>query len=408
MRTVVLVSYHFPPFGGKAVQRASKLAKYLPSFGWKPVVFTLPLTERRVPIDETLLRELPDEVEIHRPRYRDWRRLVPHDLRRFARQPIPDKYRSWARASEGRLAELVHTSGAEAMISTSPTHSAQILALSAKRVTGVPWIADFRDPWTGDPSFGRRAGGEEQVRLETDVVKNADAVVGVCPKILRDFADRAPAEKLHLIENGYDESDFDEVGWSAPPAEKETLTLGYNGTVSAYHDPGPVLEALRRMLTNGVVERGSIRVVFTTVSTGNARFKQSRDLEEAGMFEVRDYLPHARSLAEQARLDVSLLLLTGGEGLYPAKVFEYLRLGNPVLSISPTGDDLSRLLDDVNGEIVVAPDDIGGIASALRYLLERKKAGRLPHLRPDLERVSRYSRERIAERYAQLLSAVAR
>jgi len=407
VRTVVLVSYHFPPYGGKAVQRASKLAKYLPVFGWRPVVLTLPLRERHVPIDESLLDELPDCVEIHRPEYRDWRRAIPHDVRRLLPAPKPDKYRAWARGGWRSLATLIRDSGADAMISTSPTHSAQILALRAREATGVPWVADFRDPWTGDPSLDGRSAAKEMFELETRVAASADAVVGVCPKILRDFADRVAPGRLHLIENGYDEQDFDDVDWDAPPAERAALVIGYNGTLSARHNPEPLLESMQRLLDGGAIDPGEIRVVFTTTSVGNERLTRYPELVESGMLVVRDYVPHSRSLADLARLDVSLLLLTGGEGHYPAKLFEYLRIGNPILPITFAGDDLGLLLVELEAGPPVDPQDVDGIGAALLELRDRKRSGGLPHLAPDLARVDRFSRKRIAERYAELLDAIA-
>ncbi|MBD3368989.1 hypothetical protein GF402_01345 [Candidatus Fermentibacteria bacterium] len=406
MRDVLLVSYHFPPHGGKAVQRASKLAKYLPEFGWRPVVFALPEKQRKVPMDPTLLDELPGGLEVHRPSYFDYRRVLPGEIRKLLPRQFPDRYRPWSEKSAPKLASLVRSSEIQAMVTTSPTHSTQLLGLRVKRATGIPWAADFRDPWSSDLRFGDRPGEEVMRSLETDVLEEADAVVGVFPRILRDFEDRAEPERLYLIENGYDEDDFEAVDWGAPPLEQDVLTLGHNGTVSDNRDPAPVLNALRRLLASESIEPGSIRAVFTTAPAGRKRFAGFEDLLEAGMLEVRGYRPHSPSIAELARLDVSLLLLTQGEAIYPAKLFEYMRLGNPILSVSKPGDDLHELIASHDVGMVVDRSDEPAIAEALLELLESKSSGNLPHLRPDLEGIRRFSRRDIARRYAELLDSI--
>ena len=404
-KRVIIVSYHFPPYGGKAVQRASKLVKYLPEFGWKPVVFTMPPGEKGVPVDATLLDDLPADVEIHRPPYRSWWKLVPHDIRKYLYHPLPDKYRSWVDASGERLVSLVKSSGARALVSTSPTHSAQLLGLAAKKKTGIPWIADFRDPWSGHPDFRAKKHADRMYALETEVIGRADAVVGVYPKILRDFEGRAPKDKLHLIENGYDEEDFHLVDRSGTPKEG-TLWMGYNGTVSDFHDPAPLLDPLEALAAGGGLDTASLRIVFTTSEGGKKRFAPYETLAKTGVLIVRDYVPHAESLAALAEMDVSLHLLTRGRDIYPGKIFEYFHLGNPILSLGEPDDDLARLIGETGGGIVVdyrRPDDV---TRAVLDLIEKKKRGELPHLVPPAETVTRFSRRGVAERYAALLDAV--
>ena len=207
------MTYQFPPYGGKAVQRASKLAKYLPDFGWQPIVFTMPISESGIPIDQSLFDELPSCVEIVRPKFRNWWKLIPHDIRKYVYKPLPDIHITWARSVEKELIALINKTGAQAIITTSPSNSTQLLGLAVKQNTGVPWIADFRDSWFYHPSDLLKKGADYLKKMETQVIENADAVVGVTPKILHGFEGRIPSEKMHLIENGYDEADFYLVDW---------------------------------------------------------------------------------------------------------------------------------------------------------------------------------------------------
>ena len=405
MEKVIIVSYHFPPYGGKAVQRAVKLAKYLPEYGWKPLVFTMPLGERGVPLDPTLLHDLPADAEVYRPRYRNWWNLVPHDIRKHFYHPLPDRYRTWVNAVENELISLIDTAHPRALVSTSPTHSAQLIGLAAKEKTGIPWAADFRDPWTGHPDFAAKKGADLMRDMETRVLESADAVVGVYPKILRDFTSRVDPRRLHLVENGYDEDDFNMVDWDGKSLSGP-LWIGYNGTVSNFHDPAPFLAPLESLYNSGGLDPDSLRIVFTTGSRSRGRFIPYRGLNEAGILVVNDYLPHAESIARLAEMDISLHLLTRGENIYPGKIFEYFYLGNPVLSLSTPGDDLDGLIRDTSSGSVVDYRNPQAVKDAVLALIEKKKRGELERFSRSKDSIAHYSRQRIAGRYAEILEKI--
>ena len=405
MNAVVIVSYHFPPYGGKAVQRASKLAKYLPEFGWKPIVFTMPLNEPGVPMDQSLLDELPSCVEIYRPAYRNLWKLVPYDIRKYIHNPIPDRYRTWVNAVEHELLKLVDRSGARALISTSPTHSAHLLGLAAKEKTGIPWIADFRDPWMNHPDFAVSKNADLMIEMESSVIGAADAVVGVFPNIVRSFEGRIPVSKLYLVENGYDEEDFTGVDWKRKPRDG-ALWMGYNGTVSDFHDPLPLLEPLESLVKSGKLDPAELRIVFTTGEGGKKRFTPFRILRETGVLELCGYLPHDKSLIRMSEMDVLILLVTKARDIYTGKVFEYFYLGNPILSLSTPGDDLDMLLQKTSSGIVVDYRNPDAVKQAVLELVEKKKRGELYRLSHKRKEISRFSRRFIAERYAEILNKI--
>ena len=405
MRRVIIVSYHFPPYGGKAVQRASKLAKYLPDFGWQPVVFTMPLTESGVMMDRTLLDELPSCVEIHRPRYRDLWKLVPHNIRKYLYNPLPDKYRGWANAVESDLIELINKTGAKALISTSPTHSAQLLGLAAKEKTGIPWIADFRDQWTGHPDFTGRENPEPILEMERSVLKKADIIITAAQCAKRDFQKMVSGGKIRVIENGYDEDDFQLIDRSQPHKHME-LRIGYNGTVRPIEDPTTLLETVSDLYNNGAINKDTIQLTFTCNAKGNKIFNPFTGLSKAGILNVKDYIPHPESLARMAEMDISLLLLTKGRDIYPAKVFEYMYLGSPILSLSTPGDDLDRIIRETNSGSVVDYRDHEAIKKAIIGFINLKKQGKLSRISRSREEIIRFSRKHIAERYAEILEKV--
>jgi len=405
MKRVLIVSYHFPPCGGKAVQRASKLAKYLPDFGWQPIVCTMPLTETGVMMDRTLFDELPSCVEIHRPRYRNVWNYIPHDIRKYLYNPLPDKYRGWADAVERDMIELIRETGAAALISTSPTHSAQLLGLAAKEQTGIPWIADFRDQWTGHPDFKVKRNADAHREMERRVLEKADCIVTAAPCTKRDFQNKVSGEKIQVIENGYDEEDFHLIDRLKPHTHRE-LRIGYNGTVRPIENPTTLLKAISDLLGKGIIPGNSIEITFTCNTKGNKIFHPFTDLMNAGIVKVYDFLPHTESLARMAEMDISLLLLTKGRDIYPAKVFEYMYLGNPVLSLSTPGDDLDGIIRETNSGTVVDYRDREAIQRAIIEFINLKKQGKLMRFSHEREEIKRFSRKCIAGHFAEILEKI--
>lgn len=406
MNRVIIVSYQFPPYGGKAVQRASKLAKYLPDFEWQPIVVTMPVAKYGALIDRSILDELPSSVEIHRPRYRDLWKLVPHDIRKYLYNPLPDTFRGWANTVEPDLIKLIRHTGARALISTSPSHSVQLLGLAAKEKTGIPWIADFRDQWTGHPDFAVKKNTDLIHDMERRVLEKADAVVTSAPCSKRDFSQKVSDEKIFVIENGYDEQDFSLIDRTYIHNHHE-LRIGYNGTTRAIEDPSILLSVVSELYQAGDITKDTLTLTFTG-SADKKLFKPFTELIDAGIVNISGYLPHPESLARMAEMNVSLLLLTKGRDIYPAKVFEYMYIGNPVFSLSTPGDDLDRLITKTGSGVVVDYRNKSAVRDELLRFIEMKKRGKLSRFSPSRKEISQFSRKIIAQRFVELLEKITR
>jgi len=404
MNRVIIISYQFPPYGGKAVQRASKLAKYLPYFEWQPIVFTMPVVKYGALIDRSLLDELPSGVEIHRPQYLDLWKLVPYDIRKYLYNPLPDTFRGWTNAVEPDVIKLIRHTGARALISTSPSHSAQLLGLAAKEKTGISWIADFRDQWTGHPDFAAKKNMDLIHEMEQRVLEKADAVVTSAPCTKRDFLKKVSDEKIFVIENGYDEQDFSLIDRTYTHNHHE-LRIGYNGTTRAIEDPSTLLKVVSELYQAGDITKDILTLTFTG-SADIKLFKPFTELIDAEIVNISGYLPHPESLARLAEMDVSLLLLTKGCDIYPAKVFEYMYIGNPVFSLSTPGDELDRLITETGSGVVVDYRDKFAVRDELLRFIEMKKQGKLLRLSPGRKEISQFSRKIIAQRFAEILDRI--
>ena len=240
MKRVLIISYYWPPAGGSGVQRWVKFAKYLPAEGWQPVIYT-PSNPEMLAVDKTLADEVPPEAEVIRRHifepYSAYRQLLgrksaseggsdevnPVNSRNktlmqkallFIRGNffIPDPRCFWIRPSVKFLKKYLKRHPVDIIISTGPPHSMHLIAMKLSRATGLPWIADFRDPWTRMFYFKHLSLSGPVIRihrrLEKQVLDRATAIISVSPSVQKDFRSMTDT-RVELITNGYDESDFD-------------------------------------------------------------------------------------------------------------------------------------------------------------------------------------------------------
>lgn len=236
-RSALLVSYHFPPMGGSGVQRAVKLVKYLPRYGWQCHVVCA--GHRHYPLtDSALAAELPDDVQVDRvlgwepEAIATWlctgaatasrvdgrqsgklERRLCWRLQRWTRWlPIADPHFLWTGAATRAAARRLVRDSIDAVITTSPPHETHRVGLALQRRYRLPWIADLRDPIVDNFADDRedRRAADRRLRLESAIVRCADRVVVTCPELadrLRERYGERYAAKVVVIPNGYDPTD---------------------------------------------------------------------------------------------------------------------------------------------------------------------------------------------------------
>jgi glycosyltransferase involved in cell wall biosynthesis len=428
-RKVLMICCVFPPAGGAGVQRSVKFAKYLPSFGWLPTVWTA-TDHPYLPQDPTLLEDLPEEVQIAsggealnaqtwQRRLRRWRerggvsgriaqavdwRLETH----LVRGGFPDMHSQWAKASLRplliRLAEEPH----DAIYSTFSPASNHWLALRLKRETGLPWIADFRDLWTDDPRYvvDEERRHQARRRLEQQILEEADAVIGVSNGQRDALAEHVPdaQDKFHTITNGFDPEDFERVG-DLPPREDSKFIIGYVGRLDRPRTPEGLYAGLDSFL-NGLgydVNRVAMRFVGRLTEEPLAR------LQALGMpVETVDYLPHLDAIQEMRSSDVQLVItddeLPRSETVISGKLFETLASGTPVIHVGPTNGCAADIMRQAGSCQVVAPN-AEELGQALMHVYCAWKAG-TPLTGPKPDSLVPFSRPRLTQKLSTLLNIV--
>lgn len=442
MRRVGLVTYWYPPQQAAGALRAAALARYLPAFGWEPVVVTVrPRSslymagngERRgaAPADDapvpalatadrawhtlaagaveamrgpTALEALKTENVLagRRPHARAVHWVYRHWL------SFPDDTWPWL-IDRRSVTELFAARGIEAVVSTAPPPTAHLVASAAARRLGVPWVADYRDPWSQRSAWRRTwplAGVE--VKLEQRTLARAAHVVTVSTPIA-DGLRHLLGRPVTVVANGFDPADRGGIVADPLPVAADRFTLLHTGTLThKSRDPGVVLAALDAIVARGELEAGRLEVWFVGRHLEVARRAAARWPALASAIRYAAQVPRAAALDAQRRATVLLALGSpgaAGDGDVPTKVFEYLDAGRPVLGVASPASALAALLAETRGGRAVASAAEAEVA-LLDWVRTWRRDGRL-ETGSDPAAIARYERRRLTGEFARVLDAVA-
>lgn len=453
---VLVITYYFPPLGGVGVQRTLKYVKYLPQSGWQPIVVT-PARPAYTVRDATLLDEVPSILQVERTGSFEPARLPNAveaflDRRRSASSgpstdaPVgpagaslqarlltksmvvwnrvwgsllfPDAAVGWVGPATRRGLAVHKRAAVDAIYSTSGPISCHLVAAGIAARTGLPWIADFRDPWIGNafatPPRGLHA--YQQRRMERKIVAGADRLIFPTKGVMEAYAARYPwaTEKMLVIPNGYDRADFPPPGsvgglHSAAHADDAAgdgmatrrFRLVYSGSLYGEHELEIFLAGLELLVGRRPEIKDRLEVEFVGWLTSNnhrvaAEHAGSDPL--ASMLRFSGFVPHAEAMRKVAASDGLLQLIADdprkGE-IQGGKLMEYLGHDRQILAVVPEGA-AREVLRELDWGIVVDPTP-EGVASGLERLL----AAPAPARRADPE--GRYDRANLAARLAGYL-----
>ncbi|MGZ4380684.1 MAG: glycosyltransferase family 4 protein [Gaiellaceae bacterium] len=410
---VLLVTMYFPPAGGGGVQRPLKTATHLPALGIETHVLA-PDDPKWLHRDEDL--RPPTQAFVHRARYLGPRARLPseelHGLEggelmlakaklAYRRALLPDASVTWLPTAVPAAVRLVKREAIDAVITTSPPNSMNLIGAAVKALTGIPWVADLRDSVVGnaDVRFDSRAVQAKEKALQQVVrliARSADAVVAVSEPIADEVRAFDPVGEVRVIPNGCDFDDF--AGLEYRSGERFRFT--HTGSFFGKRDPRPFLSALAASGLDDVVARFA----------GDFKAADREWVEELGLgdrLELLHYLPHREALELQRDSEANLLLLPEAAGrgkVVPSgKIFEYLAAERPILAAVPTDGAAADLVRETGAGVVVAPDDERGLREAILGLHARWRAGRLTNGYLSDEQRRRLSRQTRVEELAELL-----
>lgn len=432
LKRVLIITYYWPPAGGVAVQRWVKMCRYLRSFGWEPVIYTAENGEMPV-TDHSLEATLPEGLTvIRRPiwePYQWYRRVLglskdekinaaflqekkkPGKLQSIAvwirgNFFIPDARKFWIQPSIQYLHKYLTGHPVDAIVSTGPPHSMHLIAAGLKEKTGIPWIADFRDPWTRIDYYTElhlsKWADKKHHALEKMVVQKADRVVTVSWDWAADFNQLNKGNTV-VITNGYDTDDF--------PAQASELSAGFVihhiGQINKARNPEALWKALSALCNEQPAFSRDLRIAFTGTNDHSVQdyldtYRLSANAVQYGQ------VNHKEAIAHMCSATVLLLLVNDAQdikGRIPAKLFEYLAAKRPILSIGDTEGDAAKILSETKCGITVQLQDADAIKAVIADLYDKWKNN---NLQVDPQNIVQYSRRAVTQRYAELLDSIQR
>lgn len=410
---VLIVSHDFPPHGGGGVIRAVKFARYLPSFGWHPVVIAADPQAYDVAYHDPSLSKLGVEAVRVRYPHRRIGRSSPGSvpgrpglpgisvawLRRLARTLlVPDPEVLWVIPALIALEGLRRQDRPQVVLTTSPPNSSHLVGWLAKGLWGLPWIADFRDQWVGNPLYLRGPVAQAVERwLEERCLSRADAVLATTPELTRVLAERS-SRAVECLRNGFDPEDFRGLSPSFPAA----FTLAHVGSLGPTRDPRPILSAWRALAADHP-GRVQLRLIGPAHQCDVAGLLREDPLLSRTVVHL-PFLPHREALAEMVAASALLLVTSAEEGAstaIPGKTYEYLASAKPIVALTLRGP-LARLLQERGLGDPIAPADVGALERELRKLYAIHEAGALASCVP-AGAAEPFDRRYQAARLAQIL-----
>lgn len=396
MKKVLFVVYAWPPAGGPGVQRCLKFARYLKDFGWEPVVLTVAQPETSA-VDDSLVKQIPSDIIVHKTStiqpfalYKKFtgkasdRKLETGILKRVDTGGwrertaswfrlnlfVPDAKIGWFPKALSRGKAIVEQENIDLIFSSGPPHTVQLIARALARSKNLPWVADFRDPWT-DINYYQVACRSAitnwvDCKLESLCLRSSSATTTVSEGLKVLLTKKSISPKVHLLPNGYDALDLP----SKKPQKNDALTIYYGGSLLSEQVPIALLQALSSLKNKSQTTSIRFRLAgYCCIELEDA----IRNFGLSHHFEKLGYLQHEEASIELVNADLSLLVINrvpNNECIVTGKIFEYMGARNPILGIGPLHGDAARLLESTGSGRMFDYEDQGGVTRFLQSALD--------------------------------------
>lgn len=385
VKRVLMIAFHFPPQrGSSGIQRTLQFVRRLPALGWQPLVLSAaPRAYESTGPDQ--LHEIPPSVPVRRAFALDTARHLAFRGRYLGWSALPDRWVTWLLGAVPAGLALIHRQRPLAIWSTYPIASAHLIGLVLRRLTGLPWIADLRDPMIDASHPSGRARRRAAAWVEARTVHACSVAVCTTPGAVRSYQARyphLPATRFRLIENGYDEAAF--AGLMPGPRAPGPLRLLHSGIVyPSERDPGPLFAAVAALRARGHIGAASFRLVLRAAVHEDFLRQLAQQHGIADLVEIAPALPYRAALSEMLAADALLLLQAANcNDQVPAKLYEYLRARRPLLALTDAAGDTAALLRDCGIDTVGPLDDSARIEALLERFLDGVRAGQAPLAAP--------------------------
>ncbi len=430
MKRVLIITYYWPPSGGAGVQRWLKFTKYLRNFGWEPVIYS-PSNPDYPVLDATLAADIPIGLEqitypIWEP-YQFYKQFTGKKktdkvhpgllsdkktsdwLEQFAvwirgNLFIPDARKFWIKPSIRFLIKYLIDNKVDVIVSTGPPHSLHLIAMGIKKRFNIPWLADFRDPWTDIDFYNdlkiSAFADRKHKKLELQTIKNCNEMVVVSREMKENY-EKMGGNNVHLITNGFDPEDIT----SEMVILDSKFSIAHVGSLSPNRNPKVLWEALAGLCTEIPNFRNDLEIKLA----GNIDQSVLNDLDRLHLTSQLNriaYVPHDQVgvlLKQSAVLLLAINNSPNAKGILTGKFFEYLAAGRPILAIGPADGDLAQILEDSGAGAISGYHDLEGLKVIIRQMYEKYLNNELT-VNP--KGIEKYSRKSLTAELAQILNNI--
>ncbi|GDX52939.1 glycosyl transferase family 1 [Bacteroidota bacterium] len=430
-KKVLIITYYWFPAGGSGVQRFMKFVKYLRAFGWEPIIYTAKDAEYPV-LDASMEKDVPEKLEVIRTKIRE-----PYSFYKFfvgqkqseKMNPafftekkkntwaenisvwirgnffIPDARMFWIKPSVSYLEKYLKENKVDAIISTGPPHSVHRIALQLHRKLNIPWLADFRDPWTSidfyhELKLTKRADAKHH-QMEAEVLREANAVT-VIGYTMGEEMKKLVNRNYDVITNGFDGEDSIEPG--SVKLDKK-FSIAHIGTMVRARNAPELWSALKDLL----IEIPELKNDLEIKLVGKVDLNVKNSLDERGLIPYTNfvsYLQHNDVIKTQASSQVLLLMVNRtptAKGIITGKVFEYLASGRPIVCIGPYDGDAARVLNEAQTGYMVGFDETEKMKTVIQDLYNQYKLGTL---KASIGNIDLFSRKSLTKQLAEVLDRI--
>lgn len=424
MKKVLIITYYWPPAGGPGVQRWLKFVKYLPDFDIEPIVY-IPENASYPIIDEELCNEVNPEVEVLTQPIKEPYKIarlfskkstqnissgiIPDERKQSLSEQlllfirgnffIPDARIGWVKPSVEYLSEYIKINPIDIIITTGPPHSLHLIGKQLKEQFNIPWIADFRDPWTTIGYHKKlkltTSAAQKHKKLEKEVLNKADRILVTSPSTKKDF-EQITQQPIDVITNGYDIEHIEKK-----PLDKK-FTIAHIGSLLSDRNPRVLWKALAELIKNNPDFKQDFELklagkVSTQILNTLEEFKLSPYVNNMG------YISHQQAITEQRTSQVLLLLEIDSEetrAIIPGKLFEYMAAERPILAIGPEKSDAEALIKQTNTGQYFCYDEKDRIAECIEKMYQQYSENKLKSYGIGLQY---FSRKKLTQKLAEII-----
>jgi len=412
VKRVLMIAFHYPPLrGSSGIQRTLKFSKYLPEFGWDPIVLT---AHQRAysSIGNDQLSEISKQIS-----YRAFALDTSRHLSFKGRYPgflsLPDRWASWWLGAVPLGLFLIKKYKPDIIWSTYPIATAHLIGHSLSCLTGIPWISDFRDPMVDEVYPFDPLTRRTHLWIERKAINRSSQIILTTPGAIKDFEKRfpqIPTSRFCLIENGFDEESFAtaEAAIREKQDQNKQLVLVHSGIIyPSERDPIPFFGALADLSQQGLISPASLKIILRATAHDSYLLEL---INQYGIGEIVFLAPpvsYQEALSEMLAADGLLILQASNcNNQIPAKLYECLRARRPILALTDPVGDTAVTLKKLGIDTIAPLDSKDHIMQKLIHFMTMVKENNAPVV--SIEKVMTNSRKSRSKELAAIFDGVAR